>query len=237
VAQRTDIRPPAPSSAADTKAKILLVDDQPENLLALEAGLSALDQTIVRASSGEEGLKALDDDEFALVLLATQMSGMDGYETAAHIKRRLRTRDTPIIFVNAYELGPQATFRGYAAGAVDHVSRPYDPWVLRAKVTVFVDLHQKNVQLRKQAALLRTGTATDLLQLSTLLSDVETQARDLTGQLQAQTSSATVRTTAARLERAVRSLRQVLQGALELQEKPGAPPAPASLHSPRHRDQ
>ncbi|MFI5688219.1 two-component system response regulator [Streptomyces sp. NPDC051636] len=228
MAQRTDTRPPAPSSAADTKAKILLVDNQPENLLALEAGLSALDQTLVCASSGEEALKALNDDEFALVLLATQMSGMDGYETAAHIKRRLRTRDTPIIFVSAYEMGPQATFRGYAAGAVDYVSRPYDPWVLRAKVAVFVDLHQKNVQLRKQAALLRTGAATDLLaQLSTLLSDVETQARDLTGQLQAHASSATVRTTAARLERAVRSLRQLLQG------EPGAPPAPASQHSPR----
>ncbi|MEU0119905.1 response regulator [Streptomyces bobili] len=238
MAQRTDTRPPAPSSAADTKTKILLVDDQPENLLALEAALSTLDQTLVRASSGEEALKALNDDEFALVLLATQMSGMDGNETAAHIKRRLRTRDTPIIFVSAYDMGPHATFRGYAAGAVDHVSRPYDPWVLRAKVNVFVDLHQKNVQLREQAVLLRARAATNLLaQLSTLLSDVETQARDLTGRLQAQASSATVRTTAARLEGAVRSLRQVLQGALELQEEPGAPPAPASLHSPRHRDQ
>ncbi|MER6858623.1 response regulator [Streptomyces pilosus] len=226
------------SSAEDTKDKILLVDDQPENLLAMEAALSALDQTLVRASSGEEALKTLNDDEFALVLLAIQMSGMDGYETAAHIKRRLRTRDTPIIFVSAYEMSPHATFRGYAAGAVDHVSRPFDPWALRAKAAVFVDLHQKNVQLRKQAALLRTGTATDLLaQLSTLLSDAETQAHDLTGQLQAQAPSATVRTTASRLERAVRSLRQVLQDALGLQEEPGAPPAPASLYSPRHRDQ
>ncbi|MGC9442504.1 response regulator [Streptomyces sp. WG5] len=217
---------------------MLLVDDQPENLLALETALSALDQTLVRASSGEEALKALDEDQFALVLLATQMSGMDGHETATHIKRRLRTRDTPIIFISAYEMGTHASFRGYAAGAVDYVSRPYEPWVLRAKVTVFVDLHQTNVQLRKQAALLRTGGATDLLaQLSTLLSDAESQAHDLTGQLQAQASSATVRTTANRLERAVRSLRQVLQGALELQEELGAPPAPASLHSPRHRDQ
>ncbi|WP_308401194.1 response regulator [Streptomyces sp. AC512_CC834] len=220
---------------------MLLVDDQPENLLALETALSALDQTLVRASSGEEALKALDEDQFALVLLATQMSGMDGHETATHIKRRLRTRDTPIIFISAYETGTHATFRGYAAGAVDYVSRPYEPWVLRAKVTVFVDLHQTNVQLRKQAALLRTGGATDLLaQLSTLLSDAESQAHDLTGQLRAKASSATVRTTANRLERAVRSLRQVLQGALELQEELGSPPAPASLHSPhspRHRDQ
>ncbi|WP_338900157.1 response regulator [Streptomyces sp. TG1A-60] len=238
MAQRTDTKPPAPSSAADTKAKILLVDDQPENLLVMETVLSALDQTLVRASSGEEALKALNDDEFALILLATQMSGMDGYETAAHIKRRVQTRDTPIIFVSASEMGPRATYQGYAAGAVDHVSRPYDPWVLRAKATVYVKLHHKNVQLRKQAAWLGTGPATDLTaQLSTLLSDAETQAHDLTGQLQTQASRATVRITAARLERAVRSLRQVLQGALELQEEPGAPPAPASLHSPRHRDQ
>ncbi|MER7486153.1 hypothetical protein ABTY20_09685 [Streptomyces sp. NPDC126497] len=141
------------------------------------------------------------------------MSGRDGYETAAHIKRRVRARDTPIIFVSAYEMGPHATFRRYAAGAVDRVSRPYDPWTLRARA------------------------ATDLLaQLSTLLSDVETQPHDLIGQLQAQAPSATVRTTAARLERAVRSLRQALQDALDLQEEPGTPPAPASLYSPRHRD-
>ncbi|WP_327349131.1 two-component system response regulator [Streptomyces europaeiscabiei] len=238
MAQRTDTRPPAPPSAADTKHKILLVDDQPENLLALETVLSALDQTLVRASSGEEALKALNDDEFALVLLATQMSGMDGYETAAHIKRRLRTRDTPIIFVSASEMGPRATFRGYATGAVDHVSWPYDPWVLRAKVAIYVELHHKNVQLRKQAGWLGTGPATDLLaQLSTLLSDAETQAHELTEQLQTQASRTTVRITAARLERAVRSLRQVLQGAWEPQKEPGAPPAPASLHSPRHQDQ
>ncbi len=109
-------------------------------------------------------------------------------------------------------------------------------WVLRSKVAVFVGMHQKNVLLREQEALLRTAAATDLLtQLSTRLCDVEAQARDLTGQLQAQALSATVRTTAARLERAIRSLRQVLQGALELQEEPGAP---ASQHSPgHHRDQ
>ncbi|MFF8612122.1 two-component system response regulator [Streptomyces sp. NPDC015350] len=210
---------------------MLLVDDRPENLLALEANLSALDQTLVRAPSGEEALRALDDDEFALVLLATQMPGMDGYETAARIKRRSQTRDTPIIFISAYEMGPHATFRVYAAGAVDHVARPYDPWLLRAKVVVFVDLHRKNVQLRKQAALLRTRAATGLLaQLPALLSDVETQARDLAGQLRAQESSAAVRTMAARLEREVGSLCQVLRG------EPGAPPAPASLRSPQYRD-
>ncbi|MDI2132398.1 response regulator [Yinghuangia seranimata] len=137
------------------KAKILLVDDRQENLLALEAILSALDQTLVRAHSGEEALKALLTDEFAVILLDVQMPGMDGFETAAHIKRREKTRDIPIIFLTALNHGPHHTFRGYAAGAVDYISKPFDPWVLRAKVAVFVDLYKKNCQLREQAALLR----------------------------------------------------------------------------------
>ena len=90
------------------KAKILLVDDRPENLLALEAILSALDQTLVRASSGEEALKALLTDDFAVILLDVQMPGMDGFETAAHIKRRERTRDIPIIFLTAINHGQEA---------------------------------------------------------------------------------------------------------------------------------
>ena len=137
------------------KAKILLVDDRPENLLALEAILSALDQTLVRAASGEDALKALLTDDFAVILLDVQMPGMDGFETAAHIKRRERTRDIPIIFLTAINHGPHHTFRGYAAGAVDYISKPFDPWVLRAKVSVFVDLYEKNLQLREQASLLR----------------------------------------------------------------------------------
>ncbi|MFJ4007392.1 two-component system response regulator [Streptomyces sp. NPDC090023] len=216
MAQRTGTRPSASSSPAATKTKILLVDDQPENLLAMEAVLSVLDQTLVRATSGEQALKALQNDEFALVLLAVQLSGMDGYETAAHIKRRQRTRDTPIIFVSGSPVGPRATFRGYAAGAVDYVARPYDPWVLRAKATVFVDLHQKNMQLREQAALLRASAAADrLAQLSTMLSEIETQAKNLTRQLQTQASSETARAAAASLERAVRGLHQTLQDARE----------------------
>ena len=161
------------------KAKILLVDDRPENLLALEAILSALDQTLVRASSGEEALKALLTDDFAVILLDVQMPGMDGFETAAHIKRRERTRDIPIIFLTAINHGPHHTFRGYAAGAVDYISKPFDPWVLRAKVSVFVELWTKNRQLEAHAeaarqlrhlvtavdsatALLRSGTDADV---------------------------------------------------------------------------
>jgi CheY-like chemotaxis protein len=220
------------------KAKILLVDDRPENLLALEAILSALDQTLVRASSGEEALKALLTDDFAVILLDVQMPGMDGFETAAHIKRRERTRDIPIIFLTAINHGPHHTFRGYAAGAVDYISKPFDPWVLRAKVSVFVDLYMKNCQLREQAALLRlqleqgvpsgaTANASNgshgasrsgggtkepaglLAELSARLAAVEEQAEALSKQLDGSVDGAAV-ATAAHLERKLTGLRRAL---------------------------
>ncbi|MEU6162097.1 response regulator [Streptomyces sp. NPDC047130] len=209
------------------KAKILLVDDRPENLLALEAILSALDQTLVRASSGEEALKALLTDDFAVILLDVQMPGMDGFETAAHIKRRERTRDIPIIFLTAINHGPHHTFRGYAAGAVDYISKPFDPWVLRAKVSVFVDLYMKNCQLKEQAALLRLqleggersegevpkeGAAGSglLAELSARLAAVEEQAEALSKQLTDEAADAAAVATAAHLERKLNGLRRAL---------------------------
>lgn len=201
------------------KAKILLVDDRPENLLALEAILSALDQTLVRASSGEEALKALLADDFAVILLDVQMPGMDGFETASHIKRRERTRDIPIIFLTAINHGPHHTFRGYAAGAVDYISKPFDPWVLRAKVSVFVDLYMKNCQLKEQAALLRLqleeGEAASapggalLGELSVRLAAAEEQAEALTKQLDSSPETAAA-ATAAHLERKLAGLRRAL---------------------------
>ena len=209
------------------KAKILLVDDRPENLLALEAILSALDQTLVRASSGEEALKALLTDDFAVILLDVQMPGMDGFETAAHIKRRERTRDIPIIFLTAINHGPHHTFRGYAAGAVDYISKPFDPWVLRAKVSVFVELYMKNCQLREQAALLRLRLESEqplggseaartesvngglLAELSARLAAVEEQAEALTKQLDESADAASA-ATATHLERKLAGLRRAL---------------------------
>jgi CheY-like chemotaxis protein len=146
--------PNATTSGDSAPAKILLVDDRPENLLALEAILGSLGQEMVRASSGEEALKALLADEYAVILLDVQMPGMDGFETATHIKRRERTRDIPIIFLTAINREPQHAFRGYSAGAVDYLAKPFDPWVLRAKVSVFVDLYRKTRQVREQAELL-----------------------------------------------------------------------------------
>ncbi|AKH85183.1 histidine kinase [Streptomyces sp. CNQ-509] len=216
------------------KAKILLVDDRPENLLALEAILSALDQHLVRASSGEEALKALLTEDFAVILLDVQMPGMDGFETAAHIKRRERTRDIPIIFLTAINHGPHHTFRGYAAGAVDYISKPFDPWVLRAKVSVFVELYMKNLQLREQAGLLRLqlegaqkgngdGAAqTGLLaELSARLAAAEEQAEALSKQLSGANAESAVVATAAHLERKLTGLRKAID-ALEPGSRPDA---------------
>ncbi|WP_035797696.1 response regulator [Kitasatospora mediocidica] len=220
------------------KAKILLVDDRPENLLALEAILSALDQTLVRAVSGEEALKALLTDEFAVILLDVQMPGMDGFETAAHIKRRERTRDIPIIFLTAINHGPHHTFRGYAAGAVDYISKPFDPWVLRAKVSVFVDLYMKNCQLKEQAALLRLQLEDDrqesdrqgrhsaeplLAELSARLAAVEDLAEALTKQLE-DSPEAGAAGACAQLEEKLTTVR----AALEALRPGGAPDRPTT---------
>ncbi|RKE22980.1 PleD family two-component system response regulator [Streptomyces sp. TLI_171] len=124
--------------------KVLLVDDRPENLLVLEAVLGLHGHELVSAASGPDALRALlDPDDYAVILLDVQMPGMDGYETAAHIKRRARTRDIPIIFVTAIGSDPDHSMRGYAAGAVDFIPKPVDPWALRAKVAVFVELHRE----------------------------------------------------------------------------------------------
>ena len=137
-------------------AKLLLVDDRPENLLALEAILQGLGHELVKATSGEEALKRLLTEDVAVLLLDVQMPGMDGFETAQHIKQREKTRDIPILFLTAGDSTAHQAFRGYAAGAVDYLSKPFDPWVLRAKVAVFVELHQQRRQLTAQTAVLRT---------------------------------------------------------------------------------
>jgi CheY-like chemotaxis protein len=144
------------------KAKILLVDDRESNLLALEAVLSSLDQHLVKVSSGEEALRALLKDDYALILLDAQMPGMDGFETASRIKARVRTRNIPIIFLTAVDTDQQHAYRGYAAGGADYISKPFDPWVLRAKVQVFVDLWQAGRRLEAQADFLRREVSGDL---------------------------------------------------------------------------
>jgi signal transduction histidine kinase len=139
---------------AEAKVRILLVDDRPENLLALEAALEPLGQELVKANSGEEALRLLLRQEFAVILLDVQMPGIDGFDTALQIKEREKTKDIPIIFLTAISREPHHALRGYSTGAVDYMAKPFDPWVLRAKVAVFVDLYEKSSLLKKQKELL-----------------------------------------------------------------------------------
>ena len=132
------------------RAKALLVDDRKDNLLALEAILQGLPVTPVAVESGEAALKQLLTDDFAVILLDAQMPNMDGFETASHIKRRERTRHVPILFLTAADRDAQLALRGYAVGAVDYLTKPFDPWVLRAKVSIFVELWTKTQQLEAQ---------------------------------------------------------------------------------------
>ena len=198
------------------RAKILLVDDRPENLLALEAILSALDQELVRANSGEEALRALLRDEFALILLDARMPGMDGFETAARIKGRNRTKNVPIIFLTAVDTDKNNTFRGYAAGAADYIAKPFDPWVLRAKVQVFVDLWVAGRRLATQAAFLRRQIgggqdAVDVLgELKERVAEVEEAVEVLAVGLQP-AADPIVRDSADRVARRVESLKQALE--------------------------
>lgn len=132
-------------------AKALLVDDRRENLVALEAILQGLAVETVAVTSGEEALKRLLVDDFAVILLDASMPGMDGFETATHIKQRERTRHIPIIFLTALNYDARLAFRGYQIGAVDFITKPFDPWVLRSKVAVFIELWLKSAELTAQA--------------------------------------------------------------------------------------
>ena len=141
---------------------ILLVDDRPENLLALEAILEPLEQNLLYAHSGEEALRQLLQHDVAIILLDVQMPLLDGFETAKLIKQRERTKYIPIIFVTAISKDEEHVFRGYSAGAVDYVFKPFSPDVLRSKVAVFIELHEKTDQLRQQAELLKEQELAEL---------------------------------------------------------------------------
>jgi CheY-like chemotaxis protein len=134
----------------DDKAKILVVDDLAENILSYQAILEELGQELIYARSGEEALKEVLRHDFAVILLDVNMPGMDGLETAALIRGRKRSAHTPIIFVTAFTDEVRVS-EGYAHGAVDYISNPVVPNILRAKVRVFVDLYRLNVQIRQHA--------------------------------------------------------------------------------------
>jgi signal transduction histidine kinase len=146
---------PALRRLDDDKVNILLIDDKPGNLLALEAILEGLDQNLGKATSGPEALRCLLDDDFAVILLDVHMPDMDGFETAELIRSRERSRHTPIIFLTAYEEAEVQMFKGYALGAVDYLCKPIVPAVLRSKVSAFVDLKRMANEIQRQALLLR----------------------------------------------------------------------------------
>ena len=130
--------------------RVLLVDDRPDNLLALRAVLDPLGLDLVEASSGEEALRHLLAGEFALIVLDVQMPVLDGFETARLIKGRERTRYVPIIFLTAISGEPEHHLRGYESGAVDYVYKPFEPEILRAKVSVFAELWSRGATIERQ---------------------------------------------------------------------------------------
>src|SRR5580658_3451897 len=137
----------------DERAKILLVDDSPENLVSLEASLDGLGQELVIARSGTEALRHLLEDDFAAILLDVKMPEMDGFQTAEFIRSRRRSHHTPILFLTAYK-NEEHLFRGYDLGAVDFLFKPIVPEILRSKVAVFVELSRNTALLRRQAEVL-----------------------------------------------------------------------------------
>jgi len=139
----------------DDRVSILLVDDRPDKLLALEAILGDLGQNMVRAYSGREALRALLQQDFAVILLDVNMPMMDGFETAEMIRSRPRSQQTPIIFFTAMNEMEAHVFRSYSLGAVDFIRTPVVPEILKAKVSVFVDLYKKTEQVKRQGEQMR----------------------------------------------------------------------------------
>lgn len=137
-------------SAGGSTTKVLLVDDRPDNLLALAAVLDPLDLELVSVNSGEEALRSLLHNEFAAIVLDVQMPVLDGFETARLVKAREKTRHVPIIFLTAISGEAEHFQQGYATGAVDYVYKPFDPDILRAKVKVFAELWERGARIESQ---------------------------------------------------------------------------------------
>src|SRR2546421_6086206 len=144
-----------PEPQLDSKEKILLVDDGPRSLFALQELLGSLEQNLMVAQSGEEALRLALKNDFAVILLDVRMPGIDGFETAKLIRNRERSRLTPIIFLTAAADEMASMFRGYEVGAVDYLMKPVVPEILKSKVAVFVELYRKSERLRDSEEKLR----------------------------------------------------------------------------------
>ena len=174
---------PRPSPHAP-RSSLLLVDDTPANLMALEAVLEGPEYELFKAHSGEEALRLMHQHDFALVLLDLQMPGMDGFETARRMKAMERGREVPIIFVTAVFNEDPYVRQGYEAGGVDYFSKPFDPDILKMKVGLYASFHQKTQlirerekRLRETEELLRAGrklsAVLETLPIGVLIADAE----------------------------------------------------------------
>jgi PAS domain S-box-containing protein len=170
------------TSPLASRVEILLVDDRPENLLALEAILEPLGHTLVRAQSGEDALRALLAHDFAVILLDVQMPGMNGFEVARIVKSRERTRHIPIIFLTAISKEDEYVFTGYSVGAVDYLFKPFQPEILRSKVAALVDLHLKQLKIAEQEQQLHVAERQEMeLRHMRELLQSEARFRDIVG--------------------------------------------------------
>lgn len=138
--------------------KILMVDDHPENLLALEAVLMSENYHLIKAHSGEEALKWVLKEDFAVILLDVQMPGLNGFETAQIIKERERSKHIPIIFITAISQAKEHVYRGYSVGAIDYIFKPFHPETLKMKIEAFVMIHEYHEKIKQQSELLRQRT-------------------------------------------------------------------------------
>jgi two-component system sensor histidine kinase/response regulator len=174
--------------ASPQAVSILLVDDQPRNVLALEAALGSIDCSLVGANSGPAALRCVLAQDFAVILLDIHMPGMGGFETASLIRARQRSHSTPIIFLTADDRGGERVQEGYRLGAVDYIQKPFDAEILRAKVAVFVELFRKTLALEQRTAELTQVTG-ELVrreqQIGALNAELEQRVVERTGELEA----------------------------------------------------
>jgi hypothetical protein len=157
---------------AEERAKILLVDDRADKLMALESVLGVLGQDLIQARSGKEALRLVLSNDFAVILLDVSMPVMDGFETAALIRQRKHSEHTPIIFITALNATETHASRGYSLGAVDYIYAPVVPEVLRAKVSVFIDLFNKTREVKRKSEWLRLEAERRAASLETRLDGV-----------------------------------------------------------------
>lgn len=167
--------------ASELQTNVLLVDDRPENLLAMESILADLGQNLVRATSAREALRFLLVEDVALILLDVQMPGINGFELAELIRERERTQHTPIIFVSATSRDEKYVFKGYSLGAVDYLTKPFEPEILKSKVRFFTKLFRQNQEIKRQAALLEKANG----DLDNLNAELEARVARRTDQLEA----------------------------------------------------